>query len=130
MIFFVIELSHQQNKTEKLKGLLQFLNQTVDNRRVIVADSLSDMFTWIYSLYVFYPDMKISNGGSMSPRLDLIHCLSLKLKLNIKSSIEAEVVKFSDYVTFNIYMRLFMDAQGYPLKSYVLYQDNQSLILI
>ena len=48
--------------------------------------------------------------------------------MNTKRSTEAEVVRLSDYVPFDISARLFMKLQGYLLKSNVLYQDNQSEI--
>ena len=72
--------------------------------------------------------MKIRNVGAMSLRWGLIHCISPKQKLNTKSSTEAKVVELSDYVPFNISIRIFMEAQGYPLKSNVVYQYNESAI--
>ena len=45
----------------------------------------------------------------MSAVWGLIHCRPLKLKLNKTSLIEAEVARLSDYVPFNISIRLFME---------------------
>ena len=66
----------------------------------------------------------------MSLRWGLINCRSPKQKLNTKSSIVAEVIGLSDYVPFIISIRLFVKAQDYPIKSNVLYLDNQSTLLL
>ena len=49
-------------------------------------------------------------------------------KINTKSSTEAELVGVSDYLPYNIWLTMFLEDQGYVLKSNVLYQDNQSAI--
>ena len=58
----------------KLKILLQFLNQTIDDRRVIGTGLLIDLLTWIYPSYVVQPDMNSHTGGAMSLGWGLIHC--------------------------------------------------------
>ena len=113
---------------KKLRRLLQFLNQTIDDVRVIAADDLSALFTWIDAAYAVHPNMRSHTGGTMSMGLGVIHCKSSKQKLNTKSSTEAEVVGTSDYVPYNIHMAMFMKHQGYELKTNILYQDNQSAI--
>ena len=60
--------------------------------------------------------MNTHTGVAMSIGWGLNHCRSSKQKINKKSSTEAEVVGLSDYVPFNISIRLFMEAQGHPLK--------------
>ena len=55
--------------------------------------------------------MKIHTGGEISLVWGLIQCRSSKQDLNTKSSIEAEVVGLSDYVPFNILIRLLIEAQ-------------------
>jgi hypothetical protein len=53
---------------------------------------------------------------------------SSKHKLNTKSSTEAELVGASDYLSYPIWAKKFLEAQGYPLKENVFYQDNMSTI--
>ena len=113
---------------KKLRRLLQFLNQTIDDVRVVAADDLSSLFTWIDAAYAVHPNMRSHTGGTMSMGLGVLHCKSSKQKLNTKSSTEAEVVGTSDYVPYNIHMVMFMKHQGYDLKTNILYQDNQSAI--
>ena len=57
-----------------------------------------------------------------------IHCRSAKQKLNTKSSTEAELVGVSDYLPYNLWARIFLQEQGYELKSNAIFQDNQSTI--
>mmetsp|Transcript_34490 Transcript_34490/g.52948 ORF Transcript_34490/g.52948 Transcript_34490/m.52948 type:complete len:153 (+) Transcript_34490:854-1312(+) len=51
-------------------------------------------------------------------------------KINVKSSIEAELVGISDYLPVTIWMRMCLEAQGYSLWSNILHQDNQSTICL
>ena len=110
----------------KLKRLLQFLRQTIDDVRVIAADDLSKLLTWVDASYAIHHDMRGHTGGAMSFGTGIIHGKASKQKLNTKSSTETEVVGASDYLPYNIWMRHFMEAQGYSLKNNVYYQDNQS----
>ena len=48
---------------------------------------------------------------------------SSKQKLNTKSSTELELVGFSDYVPYTIWIRNFLEAQGYKLKKNVVFQE-------
>ena len=58
----------------------------------------------------------------------MVHFKYSKQKLNTKISTEAEVVGVSDYLTYNIWICLFMGAQGYDIKRNILSQNNQSTI--
>ena len=64
----------------------------------------------------------------MSMGTGVIHTKSSKQKLNIKSSTEAEIVGTSDYLPYNVWMKNFMEAQGYEFQDNILFQDNRSAI--
>jgi hypothetical protein len=53
-----------------------------------------------------------------------------KQKLNTKSSIEAEVVGVSDFLPTMIWVRMFLEPQGYEIDENIVYQDNESAIMI
>ena len=72
--------------------------------------------------------MNNHTGGATYLIWRFINCKSPKQKLNTEISTEAEVFGISDYVPFNIYIYLFLESKAYPLKSNVVYQDNQSEI--
>ncbi len=55
---------------------------------------------------------------------------SCRQKLGTKSSTEAELVGVSDILPQVIWTRYFLEAQGYAVNESVVYQDNQSAILL
>ena len=59
-----------------------------------------------------------------------IYSMSQKQHLNTKSSTEAEIVGVDDGMPLVIWTRNFMTAQGYEIHDNVIYQDNQSAILL
>ena len=115
---------------KKLRRVLTYVQCTIDDVRVIGAESLSDVFTWIDAAYAVNPDMRSQTGGAMSMGVGIIHGRSGKQKLNVKSSTEAELVGVSEYLPYNIWLMMFMREQGYPVRNNVLYQDNKSTILM
>ena len=64
----------------------------------------------------------------MSFRYNMVNCNLRKHKLNIKISTKAKVFLASDYLPYNIFICLFMGAQGYDIKQNILFQDSQSEI--
>ena len=112
----------------KLKRLLQYLHTTIHLKRIIGADTLHLLYTWIDASYAVHPNMRSHTGGCMSLGTGTLHCRSSKQKLNTKSSTEAEVVGLSEYSPYNIWLVNFMEAQGYKLSSNQVFQDNQSAI--
>ena len=56
--------------------------------------------------------------------------MSTKQKINTKSSTEAELVGVHDSMPMVLWTRHFMEAQGYSVTDNVVYQDNQSAILL
>ena len=58
----------------------------------------------------------------------VFHSRSTKQRINTRSSTESELVGTYEYMPYNIWVQNFMEAQGYKLKSNIIYQDNQSAI--
>ena len=50
--------------------------------------------------------------------------------LHLRSSKEAKLVATDDIIAQALWTKLFLEAQGYLVKDNVLYQDNQSAILL
>ena len=115
---------------KKLKRVLKYVYGTLDYKRVIGAKSLKDLQAWIDAAYAVHWDMRSHTGRAMSFGIGTIHCKSSRQKLNTKSSTEAELVGVSDYLPYNLWMRMFMKEQGYDLSSNIIYQDNQSAMLM
>ena len=103
---------------------------TIDEERIIAAGSLQHVYTWVDAAYAVHPDYKSHTGGAMSMGRGILHSKSTRQKLNTKSSTEAELVGVSEYLPFNIWLRMFLKEQGYDLDENILYQDNRSAILM
>ena len=112
----------------KLRRLIRFLHDTIDDTRTIRADNLMTLFTWIDAAYAVHGNMRSHTGGAISMGLGILHAKSSKQKLNTKSSTEAEVVGVSEYLPFNLHFVMFLREQGYTIKENILYQDNESAI--
>ena len=122
-----------QNPTEedwkKLKRLLQYINQTIDDLRIIGANNLNQLYTFIDGSHAVHTNMRGHTGGTLSMGKGVIHAKASKQKINTKSSTETELVAMSEYVPYSIWMKKFLKHQGYDVKSNVM-QDNQSAMLI
>ena len=92
------------------------------------SDSLIQLCTWVDAAYGVHPYLKIHTVGCMSFGYMMVHFKSSKQKLNTKSSTEAKLVGVSDYLPYNIWICLFVGAQGYDIKQNILFQDNHSAI--
>ena len=71
--------------------------------------------------------MKSHTGVSYTLGKGSVNTISAKQKLNTKSSTEAELVGADDAVTPALWMKLFLEAQGYEVEV-IVYQDNTSAI--
>ena len=59
-----------------------------------------------------------------------ITSVSRKQGMNTRSSTEAEVVAADEVVGPMLWTKYFLEAQGYPVKDCILYQDNRSAMLL
>ena len=98
--------------------------------RIIGANDLQSIFTWIDAAYAVNTDMRSQTRGAISLGLEVLHAKCSKQKLNVKSSTEAELVGTSEYIPYNLWLTLFMSEQGYKIKDNILYQDNKSTMLM
>jgi hypothetical protein len=110
---------------KKLKRLLSYLMQTIDDVRIIGADSLHEMQTFIDSSHAVHNDMRGHTGGVVTFGTGIVNSKSSKQKMNSRSSNETEVIGNSEYLPWVIWYEYFMEAQGYPITSNVVWQDNE-----
>ncbi|KAG7373305.1 reverse transcriptase RNA-dependent DNA polymerase [Nitzschia inconspicua] len=110
----------------KLRRLLQYINGTISLPRILGGGTLTRLKTWVDASYAVHPDFKSHTGGAVSLGLGAFMCKSQKQKLNTKSSTEAELVGASDYLPSTIWVKMFMEAQGYPITVNDFAQDNES----
>ena len=111
---------------KKLKRVIQYLKQTINDVRIIGCEDLKSVYTWVDAAYGVWLNMRSQMGGCMSMGIGMINYKSSKQKLNMKSLTESEIVVLSDYLPYNIWFRNFMNEQGYEIVKNIVYQDNQS----
>ena len=109
---------------KKLRRLLNFLQCTKDDERIMSRTTLKTLFTWVDASYGVHPDMRSHTGGTMSLGHGVLNTMSAKQKLNTKSSTESEVVGASDYLPKNIWATMFLQAQGHVLDNNVFFRTT------
>jgi KUP system potassium uptake protein len=85
---------------------------------------------WIDTSFAVHPDMWSHTGVAMSMGKGCPISSSTRQKINTKSSTEAELVGVDDGMPFITWARNFLKHQGVAVNDNVVYQDNQSAILL
>jgi hypothetical protein len=114
----------------KLRRAMQYLRGSIDLVLTLEADDLHLLKWWIDASYAVHPDMKSHTGGTLSLGKGSVYSASRKQKLNTKSSTEAELVGVDDVMAQVLWTRYFLEAQGYDIRDNMVYQDNQSAMLL
>lgn len=126
-LFSRVSKSTEQDRG-KLRRVLEYVKGTIDLTHTLGADNLNTLRTWVDASYAVHPDMRSHTEGIMSLGLGGFLAKSTKHKLNSKSSTEAELIGASDYLPNVIWVKLFMEAQGYLIHQNLFEQDNESAI--
>jgi hypothetical protein len=114
----------------KLQRLMKFLNSTQDDVLTLSADG-SNVIKWhVDAAFAVHPDFKSHTGAVATMGKGAIKAISKKQKINTRSSTEAELIAADDIIGHVLWTRLFLEAQGYAVKDNVVFQDNQSAILL
>jgi KUP system potassium uptake protein len=80
--------------------------------------------------FAVHRDMRSQTGMTMSLGKGSVYASSLRQKLNTQSSTEAELVGVDDAMGMILWTRLFLQNQGYEVRTTKIYQDNQSAVLM
>jgi hypothetical protein len=115
---------------KKLCRVMKYLDCTADLALKLKADNSGIVKWWVDASFAVHPDMKGHTGGTMSLGTGSIYSASLKQKLVSRSSTESEIVAVHDVLPQMLWTAHFLKAQGVPIKSTMLYQDNLSSILL
>jgi hypothetical protein len=101
-----------------------------ERRFDVSAENLHTIKWSVDVAFAVHPDFKSHTGAVMTFDQGAIQTQSRKQKLNTRSSTEAELVGGDDAITMILWTKHFMEALGYEIKHYILYQDNKSTILL
>ena len=89
------------------------------------------MIKWyVNTSFAVHPDFKSHTRAVMTMGGGVIQLILHKQKLNTRSSTESELVGTDDAAVLILWMKLFMEEQGYGIDKNILYQDNKSTILL
>jgi hypothetical protein len=116
---------------KKLIRALKYLQATV--HLVMTIDARGDFLTvqwWVDASYAVHPDMKSHTGGVMSMGHGAVYATSTRQKITTRSSTEAELVGVHDVLPQILWTKHFLEAQGHIMKPSVIFQDNQSAMLL
>jgi hypothetical protein len=114
----------------KLKRVLKYLKGTLYMKLTLEVDSLSILKWWIDASHNIHMDCRGHTGTMFSLGKGAVLSSSAKQKLNTKSSTESELVGSHDGLGLILWSRYFLEAQGYTIDHNILYQDNQSTMLL
>ena len=108
--------------------MFKFVHQTAKERLTLGSDG-SHVLTWsINAAFAVHDDYKSHTGGCLSMGRGALMPTSSKQKLNMRSSMEAEIMVMDDIIGQALWTTNFLEAQGYEVRDTVLLQDNQSYI--
>jgi hypothetical protein len=110
--------------------VMHYLRSSRELPLIMEADNSQVIKWWANGSFAVHPDMKSHTGGCMTMGHGVVYGTSTWQKLNTHSSTEAELVAVYDVMLQVLWTRHFLGAQGYDVKETVMYQDNQSAILL
>jgi hypothetical protein len=115
---------------KKLGRCIRYLRGTKELGLTLEADGEGMIRWWIDASFAVHRDMKSHTGIAMSLGKGCPVSTSTKQKINTKSSTEAELVGVDDGMGLITWTRNFLHEQKFTVSGNVIYQDNQSAILL
>ena len=119
-----------QDDWNKLVRMMKFLKQTQSDVLTLRADGSKTLKWHVDAAFAVHPDFRSHTGATMTMGKGAITSISRKQGMNTRSSTEAEVVAADEAVGPMLWTRRFLEHQGYEIKDNILFQDNQSAMLL
>ena len=104
--------------------------QTVNDKLTLRSDGSGHLKWHCDTVFVLHDDFRSHTGSTFLMSDGPITSLSRKQGTNKRCSTEAEVVATDKGISTMIWIQLFLNAQGYPVKENILYQDSKSAMLL
>ncbi len=114
----------------KLRHLVEYLQSTCNFPLILGADSTGVLNWYVDASFAVHPDMRGHTGSTMTMGRGFSLDKLTKHKLNTHSSTESEIFAVDDLIPQILWTRLFMKAQWYVVRDNILYQENQSAMLL
>jgi hypothetical protein len=113
----------------KLKRVLKYLKGTRYLKLTLSADSMNFVIHWyIDGSHQVHEDCRGQIGSLVTFGKGAVSSSSNKMKCNTKSSTETEIISLGDKLSDVVWMRYFIECQGYDIDECVIFQDNMSAL--
>ena len=90
------------------------------------ADDTNTLTWYINAAFAVHGDMKSHTGAIFTMGKGAILSSSTKQKVNLRSSTESEIIGVDDKISKVLWMKRFLEWQGFAVKLNIIYQDNTS----
>ena len=110
--------------------MVRYLRGMAELPLILCADSATVVKWWVDGSHAIHPNMRSHSGGCISLSAGMLSTGSSKQKLNMHSSTETELIAVDDFMPQILWTNLFLEVLDYKTLDTILYQDNQSAILL
>jgi hypothetical protein len=114
----------------KLVRAIKYIRHTKHLVLTLCADKYLLIMIFTDASFGVHHDMRSHTGAAITLFKGVIWAKSSKQKIMTKSSTEAELVAISDVIGQVLWLRNFLEAQGYVLPPVKLFEDNLSTIAL
>ena len=106
------------------------MRDTRDDILTLEAGNLTSIVWWVDASFGVHHDLKSHTGATMTMGKGSPISILSKQKINTRSSTEAELVGVNDVMYLILWVRHFLESQGYTVTDNIVYQDNESAMLL
>lgn len=114
----------------KLRRVMQYLRSTLSLPLTLEGNHNGCIKWWVDASFAVHPDMRSHTGAVLSLGKGVPYAMSTRQRINTTSSTEGELVGVHDAMPSILWTRHFLQEQGVHVHDNVVYQDNQSAILL
>ena len=114
----------------KMVHMFLYIKETKELPLILGANGSGMLKWWIDGSHGVHPNGRGHTGGGLSLGRGFPITASSKQKLNTRSSTETELVAVDQLMPSILWTKMFMEAQGFGVQANIIYQDNQSAILL
>ena len=111
---------------DKLMRLMAFLKETENDVLTLELGDRQRIEWYVDAAFAVHPDYKGHTGAISTLGRGAFSAISTKQKVNARSSTEAELIGIDDIISKILWSKRFIEAQGFPLETNVIYRDNTS----
>jgi glucose dehydrogenase len=122
--------SPDEQDWSKLVKMMCYLKNTHKDVMVIHAESSGNIIWHVDAAFAVHNDKKSHTGATMSLGGGGIISVSMKQKVNMRSSTEAELVSLDNIIAKVVWTKLFLQAQNYKVHQNIIMRDNISSMIL